>query len=97
MGDWVIAEALRCGVQWVREGLVLPISLNVAARQLRHPDFLRKLSASLAAYPEFPAALLQLELAEPTTAQDTEAISAVLTHCRSLGIRLASYFAERDR
>jgi diguanylate cyclase (GGDEF)-like protein/PAS domain S-box-containing protein len=42
LGAWVMDEALRQMGVWQSQGLVLPVSINIAVRQLQHPDFAQK-------------------------------------------------------
>ncbi len=89
LGDWVIGEALRCAARWHAEGLDLPVSVNVAARQIAHKDFFHLLEQHLSAHPLLPANMLQLELLETGTQQDTAALRVLLERCRELGVRCA--------
>lgn len=44
IGDWVVNDALRQLQTWGRRGTKnIPISINVGARQLQHPDFVSNL------------------------------------------------------
>lgn len=89
VGAWVLEEALRQMAAWQSQGLALPVSVNVAPRQLQAPDFCEHLAALLAAYPELPPESLQLEVLESTALDDMERIGEIIQDCRGLGISVA--------
>ncbi|MBS1227360.1 MAG: diguanylate cyclase/phosphodiesterase with sensor(s) [Proteobacteria bacterium] len=51
LGEWVIDSALTQIEEWRIQGLNLPISVNIAARQLQQGDFTLRLRQMLAAHP----------------------------------------------
>ncbi|SFR80616.1 diguanylate cyclase (GGDEF) domain-containing protein [Marinobacter daqiaonensis] len=89
MGRWVIANALAQLQDWHRQGLELPVSINIAGYHLQHPDFLADLSRMLADVSELPKQLLELEVLETSTIEDVDQISSVITACKSLGIQVS--------
>ncbi len=86
VGDWVIATALTQVEQWRSQGLDLPVSVNVSARQLQQPDFVDKLRRQLAAHPQAGATRLELEILETSALQDVNQVSQVLAACADLGV-----------
>ncbi|MBW7902749.1 MAG: EAL domain-containing protein [Rhodocyclaceae bacterium] len=89
VGDWVIGEALRQMAVWQACGLRLGVSVNIAARQLQQPDFVRKLQAALASAPSVDPGLLELEVVETAALEDVVHVSRMMTECQDLGVRFA--------
>lgn len=89
IGEWVLATALAQMAAWHAEGLALPVSVNVAARQLQHPDFVVRLRALLKRYPELPAGYLELEILESAALDDVERVRRVIREGHALGVRFA--------
>jgi diguanylate cyclase (GGDEF)-like protein len=90
LGRWVLQEACRQAAAWRdRYGDAAPRSMNVnvAAWQLRDPNFLSDVRASLAAT-GLPARHLVIEVTE-TAALDDAQITATLHALREIGVRLA--------
>lgn len=89
VGAWVLEEALRQMAEWHRHGLYLPVSVNVAPRQLQTPDFCVRLAALLEANPDLPPGCLQLEVLESTALDDMVRIGEIIQQCRELGVTVA--------
>ena len=91
IGQWVLTEACRQGRAWQREYPSTPplvMSINLSARQFRHPGLAPAISQALTAS-GLDAASLKLEIAESVVMQDAPASLARLTTLRDLGVRLA--------
>lgn len=89
IGEWVIATALRQIIAWRAEGLDLPVSVNISARQLQQEDFSKRLAALLAAHPEVQPGQLELEVLETSAMEDIAQVSQVMLACRAVGVRFA--------
>lgn len=89
LGETVIAKVLEQMESWQRTGLQLPISLNVAARQLQAPDFADRLRKLLARHPDIPTACLQLEIVETAALDDIPYVNSVIAECLRLGVSFA--------
>lgn len=89
LGDWVIDAALRQLAEWLAKGLMLPVSVNVSARQLQREDFVPKLREALAQYPSVPPTLLTLEVLETSVLEDLGHIAEIITDCARLGVTFA--------
>ncbi len=89
VGAWVLEEALRQMADWHRNGLHLPVSVNVAPRQLQTPDFCKRLAQLMATYPDLPSNILQLEVLESTALDDMKRIGEIIQQCRELGVTVA--------
>ena len=89
LGEWVIDTALAQMQRWQAEGLELPVSVNVGARQLQQANFAQRLGELLAAHPRVPPARLELEVLETSALQDLTHVSQVMQACCALGVSFA--------
>jgi diguanylate cyclase (GGDEF)-like protein/PAS domain S-box-containing protein len=89
LGEWVISNALKQIEQWGDEGLDLPVSVNIDAQQLQHPDFVKRLEVLLAEHPNVPPSRLELEVLESGALRDVTAVSQVIRTCNKLGVTFA--------
>jgi EAL domain-containing protein (putative c-di-GMP-specific phosphodiesterase class I) len=89
IGEWVVRTACRQSMAWRDAGLApLTVSVNVSARQLRDPDFLRCVEQVLESSGLAPE-LLELELTESMLMQDRAAAIGFMQAVRALGVRLS--------
>ena len=86
IGYWVIETGLAQISQWQEAGLSISISVNVSASLLQDPDFVPKLRALLAKYPQVDPMALELEILESTAMHDITAIILVIQTCQQLGV-----------
>ena len=89
LGDWVINTVLAQLRKWLAAGCNIKISFNVAGRQLQHEDFIAKLDAALALYPEIPSNLLELEILETSALEIVQSAQIILDACTQLGVSFA--------
>ncbi|MDP1524408.1 MAG: EAL domain-containing protein [Rhodocyclaceae bacterium] len=89
LGEWVIKEAMGQIERWAADGLEMKVSVNIAARQFQHIDFVMRLRSILAQYPEVPPRLLEIEVLESTALDDVENVRAVLLACQEIGVEFA--------
>ncbi|WP_317205670.1 EAL domain-containing protein [Janthinobacterium sp.] len=89
LGEWVIASALRQISAWRAAGFEMAVSVNVGAHQLQRPDFLARLAALLAAQPDVPPQMLELEILETSALGDMAMVSELMHACRALGVHFA--------
>lgn len=89
IGKWVVRSALALITEWSTAGLDLPISVNIAARQLQRPDFIDCLHQCLADYPEVPYGSLELEILESAALENTAHVRDVINTCQRLGVGFA--------
>ncbi|MCC8988884.1 MAG: EAL domain-containing protein [Candidatus Contendobacter sp.] len=89
LGDWVLAEVLRQMEQWLKQGLKLPVSVNIAARHLQHPEFINRLTALLETTPDIDPDQLELEILETAALDDMALSSRVIRECRQMGVTFA--------
>jgi EAL domain-containing protein (putative c-di-GMP-specific phosphodiesterase class I) len=88
IGDWVLAQAARQCARWRPTGIVVPLSVKVAAAQFQRPEFVDRVAQTLRDH-ALPGALLELELAGSILAGDADELQPALTRLAALGVRLA--------
>jgi diguanylate cyclase (GGDEF)-like protein/PAS domain S-box-containing protein len=89
VGEWVLITALAQLDQWRAQGLTIPISINVDARQLNQHNFLERLTTLIAGYPDFQAGSLELEILETTAISDRKHANQLISDCESIGVGFA--------
>jgi diguanylate cyclase (GGDEF)-like protein/PAS domain S-box-containing protein len=89
LGEWVIRTALGQITAWNAAGLELPVSVNIAARQLQRPDFIDCLHDCLADFPDVPDGSLELEILESAALENTTHVREVINTCQRLGVGFA--------
>ncbi|HET6316370.1 MAG TPA: GGDEF domain-containing phosphodiesterase, partial [Chloroflexota bacterium] len=85
---WVLGEALRQSRAWQRNGLALPIAINLSMRNLQDPQ-LAQVVADLLALSDVPPSWLTLEITETAVMADPVRALAVLDQLRRTGVRIA--------
>jgi diguanylate cyclase (GGDEF)-like protein/PAS domain S-box-containing protein len=91
IGDWVIGESCRSLTEWDRilGGASPPmINVNLAARQLREPNFCERLEALITRHGVSPERFC-FEISERTAIEDLEGASETIMALHRLGIPLA--------
>ena len=89
LGEWVLTEACMEATRLCRlHGRQMHMSVNVSARQLHHPDFLRHVRHALDKSALTPS-LLTLELTESTLLTSDERVARTLETIKGLGVVLA--------
>jgi len=89
LGKWVIDLAIHQHNEWLRLGIVIPISVNVSPLQLQHEDFIKQLNEILFLNTSFQAGQLEFEILESSIIKDTQHIAEVISQCKQLGIRFS--------
>jgi len=89
LGEWVIDAALARMAAWRREGIALPVSVNISARHLQSGGFAGKLAAALARHIQVPAGDLELEILETSALDDLLHVTGLIEECRKLGVTFA--------
>ncbi|KAA0873586.1 bifunctional diguanylate cyclase/phosphodiesterase [Nitrincola tapanii] len=89
LGAWVLRQALAQMQAWHDMGFDCPLSINISAQQIQHPEFAQALKTLLDTYPEVPKQMLQLEILETSALADIESVTPILQQCRALGVSLA--------
>jgi diguanylate cyclase (GGDEF)-like protein/PAS domain S-box-containing protein len=89
IGEWVIRTALAQMAEWRAAGLDLPVSVNVAARQLQHADFVDCLHGCLSEYPDLPDGSLELEILESAALDNIAHVREIINTCQRMGVGFA--------
>jgi diguanylate cyclase (GGDEF)-like protein/PAS domain S-box-containing protein len=89
VGEWVLDTALCQLELWQAQGLEVPVSVNIGARQLQQTNFIERLRELLARHPGISAHRLELEVLETSALEDLALVSAVMDACQAMGIRFA--------
>lgn len=88
LGHWVLGEACRQAAVWRDGGTIIPIAVNVSARQLGS-DGLVDTVAGLLAQHRLPGMALQIELTETALMANPHRATAVLGRLRDMGLAIA--------
>jgi diguanylate cyclase (GGDEF)-like protein/PAS domain S-box-containing protein len=96
IGDWVLHTACAQAAAWRRQGLTMPISINVSARELNELDLAARIGKELTRF-QLPGRALCLEVSEEAVLRDPERARATLGEVRRLGVTIAlDSFGGRD-
>lgn len=88
LGDLVLWISCRTAADLAKIGQVVDISVNVASRQLLHPDFLQKVAGVLERT-GLPAERLMLEITESAVISDLPRAAEALVRLKALGVAIA--------
>ncbi|MEW2143998.1 bifunctional diguanylate cyclase/phosphodiesterase [Micromonospora vinacea] len=85
---YVLNKALSVAAGWARDGLDVPISVNLSARSLLDPRLPAEIADALRRH-QVPPRRLVLEITETVVMSELEVIDEVLATLRSMGVQLA--------
>jgi diguanylate cyclase (GGDEF)-like protein/PAS domain S-box-containing protein len=88
IGRYVLEEALRQCQSWIRDGISLPVSVNISTRHLLHPGFIADIDAALDNYPDVMDVGFGIEVTETGPMMDHARAKIVIEECRRRGIRV---------
>ena len=86
LGKWVLATALDQFDAWRRQGLSLPISVNINPLHLQQTDFVEHLRGELGRHPAFSPGDLELEVLESSALEDIAQATKTIKDCREMGV-----------
>lgn len=86
--EWVVATAIRQVLAWRREGVDVPVSVNVSAANLEEHDFAERMVAALSEA-GLPPAAIEIEVTESALVRDGTRVGRHLQAIRDAGIRVA--------
>ncbi|MDT8992286.1 EAL domain-containing protein [Curvibacter sp. APW13] len=89
LGEWTLQSAFVQLAAWRSEGLRVPVSVNIGARQLQSPDFFAKFSELASRFSDVAPSLIELEILETSALQDLSLVSAVIQEFAALGVGFA--------
>jgi diguanylate cyclase (GGDEF)-like protein/PAS domain S-box-containing protein len=96
IGEWVLHTACEQAAAWRRQGISVPISVNVSARELCELDLAARVRTELSRF-SLPGRALCLEVTEEAVLRDPERARASLGKVRKLGVAVAlDSFGARD-
>jgi len=88
LGSHVLGLACAAAREWTLDGRPLRLAVNVAARQLVHPEFAASVRRSLV-QTGFPPERLDLEITEGSLMEEQSPGLAALRDLRALGVRVS--------
>jgi diguanylate cyclase (GGDEF)-like protein len=96
IGDWVLYTACAQAAEWRRQGISLPISINISAREMSELDLAARVQKELTRF-QLPGRALCLEVTEEAVLRDPDRARAALGDVRRLGVAIAlDSFGGRD-
>ena len=88
VGQWVLEESCRLLSVWQSRGMMMPLSVNLSALQLMHPNMVPELLELIKRYRIQPDTLI-LEVTESRRIDDPNEAVAILRPLRNAGVRIA--------
>jgi diguanylate cyclase (GGDEF)-like protein/PAS domain S-box-containing protein len=88
IGKWVLHSACLQAEAWRRAGIVVPISVNISARELTELDLAERVREELA-YCRLPGRALCIEVSEDAVVRDPERAREALRDVKRLGVSIA--------
>ena len=88
IGSWVLHNACLQADRWRRNGIAMPVFVNVSARELTELDLAGRVRDELA-YCRLPGRALCLEVSEESVQRDPERARAALKEVKRLGVSIA--------
>jgi EAL domain-containing protein (putative c-di-GMP-specific phosphodiesterase class I) len=88
INEWVLREACRQAVAWLRDGTPVRVAVNLSALQFQKQD-LCSLVMGVLETTGLPASLLELELTEGILLEHAEAAAAALEQLHAHGVRFS--------
>ncbi|GAB6069288.1 hypothetical protein JCM30760_03850 [Thiomicrorhabdus hydrogeniphila] len=89
MSEWVINKALTQIEQWEKQGIKLPISINIGVMELQKPNFVDWIVGLLEEHPTVEHSMIELEVLETSALEDVMSVKELITDCKSKGISFA--------
>jgi len=88
IGNWVLHTACAQAEAWRRNGIMIPISVNVSARELTEMDLAERVREELT-YCRLPGRALCIEVSEDAVLRDPERARSALQDVKRLGVSIA--------
>lgn len=89
IGEWVLNTAMTQIETWKAAGLRVPVSVNIDALHLQHPDFIPRLRNLLGHHPQVCAGDLELEVLETSALENLHQVATVILACKEMGVGFA--------
>ena len=88
IGSWVLHSACAQADRWRRNGIALPVHVNLSPRELTDVDLAGRIGEQLARF-RLPGQALCVEVSEDCIQRDPERVRASLREVRRLGVLIA--------
>ena len=89
VGEWAIHTACRQHVKWIKQGLPpIKVAVNLSARQLREPSFVKIVKSALTKT-DLPPSALEIEITESMLMSDAPNIVASLKELHDYGVHIS--------
>lgn len=88
IGQWVLDQTCRQIRHWHDEGLTIPVAVNLSAHQVRQPDLVERVTATLQRHGISPS-LITFEITESEAMEDTQATLRCFAQLSRLGVGLS--------
>jgi diguanylate cyclase (GGDEF)-like protein/PAS domain S-box-containing protein len=88
IGEWVVRDVCRQIKTWEKDGIRLPVAVNLSARQFREKKLLATIDAILAETGVDPA-YLEFEITETTVMNNPEQTVNILREMKTRGLKLS--------
>lgn len=88
IGQRILYRSCEAAVGWLREGLAIPVAVNVSPSQVARSDFRDQVIGTLA-QTGLPPKFLELEITESVAVSDQKKFENVMHPLKAMGVRLA--------
>lgn len=88
LGYWVLEQGCRILADWQKQGIDIPLSVNLSGVQIQHRHFLPELKTLISRYQIKPGTLI-LEITETARISDLDRALKLLTELRLAGVSVA--------
>jgi EAL domain-containing protein (putative c-di-GMP-specific phosphodiesterase class I) len=88
IGNWVLHTACAQAELWRRNGIAIPVSINVSARELTELDLAERVREELT-YCRLPGRALCVEVSEEAVLRDPDRARSALKDLKRLGVSIA--------
>lgn len=89
LDEWVLRAALNQHMRWRRQGLLMPVSVNISPRHFKQaalPDYLQSL---LTEFPPDITDYLELEVIETSALGNTSQVAEIMESCTRMGVKFS--------
>ena len=87
-GRYIVKQAIHCGAAWQKEGIRVPIAINLSPYNLLDPGLIAFIEQTLSSE-KLSAHFIHIELTENETSLNVNYIGDALEKIRQLGIKIA--------
>ncbi|MFZ5354333.1 MAG: bifunctional diguanylate cyclase/phosphodiesterase [Bacillota bacterium] len=89
IGEWVLRTACKRNKKWLDHGFEsLSVSVNISPKQLKQENFVDTV-INILNESALPPDLLQLEITESTTMEDTDQVFKIIKRLKDIGVKIA--------